>query len=535
MANVSQPGLVARALRGVRWNYLGAVGRIAATFISQIALARLLGPEPFGLFAYAFLTVTLLGLLVEMGLQNALVQVKELDDETLAIACGRLLLTGALMATAVFLLADFIAQFVFATPRAAPVLRAMAPALLVGAGTVAATAVLTRELEFKTIQVALLGSYIVGYLVAGIGAALLGAGVWSLVIAWHVQTISACLFMLVRSPRRLRLAWPLRRLPVANFGFVVMSTHLANWVIDNGAHTAIGRWLGASTLGLYTVANNLVKVPADHLVRNIQTVLHALASRAQDNDAGLRRAYLTVLTGVGVLAFPIFAYTALMAEEVVSMLLGAKWLHAADVLVPLSVAMMLHAVEAMAGPILSGRGEPGIELRVKLVMIVLTVAVLAVTAHWSLVAVGWGVVTVYLVRWWWMGLAVCRRVEIPVGSMARAMMPPLVLAGIACAVPAAIVAAFAARDTPQPPAWLLIVLTALPTAGVIAAVVLAAPQLALGPHLLALLHDFFDKRAGWSTRPGMRRLAAQAAVAARLVATHPNAGAASWTRRHQTS
>lgn len=527
--------LASRALRGVRWNYLGAVGRIAATFVSQIVLARLLGPEQFGLFGYAFLTVSLLGLMVEMGLQNALVQASELSDEALAVACGRLALSGLVVATAVFFLSDFIAGFIFATPRAAEVLRAMAPTLLVTAGTVAGSAMLTRELDFKTIQIALLGSYIIGYLVAGIGAALLGLGVWSLVIAWHVQTITACLFMLARSPRRLRLSSPLRHLPMANFGFVVMATHMTNWLIDNGPHTAIGRWLGASTLGLYTVANNLVKVPADHLVRNIQTVLHALASRAQDNDAGLRRAYLTVLTGVGVLAFPTFAYVALLAEPVISMLLGPKWLAAADVLLPLSVAMMLHAVEAMAGPMLSGRGEPGVELRVKLVMIVLTVCVLVVTAHWSLVAVGWGVVAVYLVRWLWMNAAVCRRLSIGAGQMARAMTPPLLLAALALAVPGAVTATLEAADAELPAPWLLIVVTAAPTAALIVALALAAPQLALGAHLLALANGFFEKRPGWSARFGLRRLAASAADAARVIAAHSNGGPASWARRHQTS
>ena len=359
----TSPGLAARALRGVRWNYLGAVGRIAATFISQIVLARLLGPEPFGLFGYAFLTVTLLALVVEMGLQNALMQVPQLDDPVVATAVGRLLLVSAIAATAVFALADMVAVHIFANAAAAPVLRAMAPTLVIGATSAAANAMLARDLEFKVIQLAALGSYVVGYLIVGITAALMGLGVWSLVLAWHVQTVLACAFMVTRSPRPLKPANPLRPLPVAGFGRVVMVTNMVNWVIDNGPHTAIGRWLGASSLGLYTVANNLVKVPADHLVRNLQTVLFPLAARAQGNDAGIRRAYLTVLGGVGVLSFPTFTFVALESDRVVDLLLGHKWHAAAAVLVPLSLAMVLHAVEAMCGPILGGRGEPRAELR----------------------------------------------------------------------------------------------------------------------------------------------------------------------------
>ena len=87
----TQSGLTGRALRGLSWNYLGTVGRIAATFISQIALARLLGPEQVGLFSYAMLTTNFLALVVEMGLQMALVHVPDLEDDAIAVACGRLL------------------------------------------------------------------------------------------------------------------------------------------------------------------------------------------------------------------------------------------------------------------------------------------------------------------------------------------------------------------------------------------------------------------------------------------------------------
>lgn len=531
---MSSTGLASRAIRGVRWNYLGTVGRIAATFVSQIVLARLLGPEQFGLFGYAFLTVTLLSVVVEMGLQNALVQAPELDQEIVAVACGRLLLAGAVAATVVFLLADLIAAQVFAAPKAAPLLRAMAPTLVVGAATAAATAMLVRDIEFKVIQLAALGSYVTGYLVVGIAAALMGLGVWSLVIAWHVQTITACVILVAKSPRPLTPANPLRRLRVANFGLVVMATHITNWIIDNGPHTAIGRWLGASTLGMYTVANNLVKVPADHLVRNVQTVLHTLASRAQDNDAGLRRAYLTVLCGVGVLAFPTFTFVAVMAEPVVATLLGQKWLAATTVLVPLSLAMGLHAIEAMAGPTLSGRGQPLVELQVKIVMLVLMLAVLVVTARISLAAVGWGVAAVYLVRSLWMNAALSRRLGISMADFAGAMTGSFLLAAISALVPSAIGAALAALAIASPAAWLL-ASAAIATALVIVVTTLALPRFVLGPYLLALLNGPLEKRPALAAGLGMRRVASCAAQAARQVAGLQDGTIAPWTRQPRTS
>lgn len=501
--------LTGRALTGLRWNYLGMVGRIAATFISQIALARLLGPEPFGQFGYAFLTMTMLALVIEMGLQAALVQAPQLNHDDMATAFGRLLLAGAIAAGMVILLADVIAVHAFAAPQAAPVLRAMAPTLLVGAATAIATASLSRHIEFKVIQLAGLGSYVVGYLVFGLVAAAQGLGVWSLVVAWHTQTVLACAAMLWFSPHRVWPGNPFRALGIARFGVVVMVTNMVNWVIDNGPHVAIGRWLGATALGQYTVSNNLVKVPADHLVRSLQAVLFPLASRAQDNDAGLKRAYLTVLAGVALVAFPLFGFIAVMAGPIVMVLLGSKWQVAADILAPLAIAMIGHAIEALCGPVLSGRGEPKLELRVKLVTLGVMLAVLSWTSSWSLAAVGWGVAAVYLFRWIWMNAAVMNRLSIGVTEIARALLGPLAVAAGCCGIAWATLAFADQWHAPVPP--LVVLAGAALLAGLSSVALLQLlPKMVLGPQLLWLLTVMVQRRPVIGRVPGLRRVVAVA-------------------------
>lgn len=510
--NAPVASLGSRALRGLSWNYAGTVGRIAATFFSQILLARLLGPEQFGLFGYAFLSVTMLALVVDMGLPLALVQIKVLDDDTLSTALARLLAVAALAALGLFAAADLVAQYIFSAPQAAPVLRAMAPTLVVGVAAAVITAVISRDIEFKVIQLAGLGSYILGYLVVGVGAALAGWGVWSLVLAWHVQTISACAAMYWFSPRRVRIGNPFRPLAAAPFGAVVMVTNIVNWLIDSGPQVAIGRWLGAAQLGQYSVANNLVRVPADHLVRSVQSVLMALASRAQGDDAAIRRAYLTVLSAVAVLTFPAFTYVLLTAKTIVELLLGAQWSDSGLVLVPLSIAMICHAVEALVGPILSGRGEPRAELRIKVVTLLVMAGVLAYAATISVVAVGWGVAFVYLFRWVTMSTALMRRLHIPVGSVLLLLRGPLLLALACVAAVEGVFALLHAASLPLSPLWVLIA-AAVASAIVVLALVAALPRFVLGNHLLVQVGKAMKSRPSLATLPGLQRIAASAAQA----------------------
>jgi lipopolysaccharide exporter len=495
-----------RALNAVRWNYLGTVGRIGAQFIAQILLARLLGPEPTGVFACAFLVVMLCALVSEMGLGAGLVQAPQLNDQEIGTASSRLLLLSLVFVLAIYAAADVIAQQVFSTPQAGAVIRATAPVLLISAAALPVSALLRRELEFGVVQAAEVGSYVFGYLIVGLSCAFLGLGVWSLVAAWYAQSGSSCLAMYVFGHRRPRPGNPLRRLSISRFGGVIMVTNLLNWTIENGTHVAVGRFFGAAALGQFTISNSLVRTPANHLVVNLQSVLFPMAARAQRNDAGLRRAYLTALAGMGLVAFPVFTFVALMAGPIVLLLLGAQWAPAAQVLAPLAAAMIPHTAMAICGPLLNGRGEPEVELRLQAMTLVLMAAVLVLTAQWSLAVMAWGLTGVYVCRCVLITIMLMRRLQLTAGMLARALRGPLLLAiATAAAALGAAPAVQALGAVPSPS--VVLAMAAACAAALIMLALSTAPSLVLGPQLLALIDLFVKSRPVVGTLPGMRRIA----------------------------
>ena len=93
---IQPDNLTERSLRAVKWNYLGTVGRVLAQFVSLVVLARLLGPEPTGLFGYALLLISFVCLATEMGLSAALVQAATLSRAELGSALSRLFLVAVI-------------------------------------------------------------------------------------------------------------------------------------------------------------------------------------------------------------------------------------------------------------------------------------------------------------------------------------------------------------------------------------------------------------------------------------------------------
>lgn len=405
-------GLADRSLAAVKWNYLGALARIASQVVVQIALARLLGPDALGLFAFAFLAVGVGGILVEMGLGAALVQRAEVSEADVRIVFTRVLLAGVTIGLLGYLVAPLFTTF-FGDPRISGVIRGLMPVFVFQALTVTPVSLLKRDLAFKAIQGVQIASYLAGFLVVGIGLAMLGAGVWSLVSAWIAQTAIAAILFYMLKRHSLKPKFTGGDAAMGGFGTRVLLTNMVNWVIENVDNLLVGKLFGSTALGLYSVSYNLVRNPANHLVVTLQAVLFPASARAQDNRTGLHRAYLTVVGGVAILALPVFLGVAAVADTVVAALFGSQWEQASLLLIPLAIAMAFHAPMAVAGPVLWGKGAAGTELRVQVWTGIVLVASLLVASRYSVTAMAWAVCGVYALRLVGMTVVLLRHIQLP--------------------------------------------------------------------------------------------------------------------------
>lgn len=414
------PSVTDRSLSAVKWNYVGVVARIVSQLVVQIALARLLGPETFGLFGFAFIMVGIGNILVEMGLGSALVQKKHLTDEDIRFTFTWVVIAALGMTALVFLLSETISSF-FDDPRAVEVLRGLSLVFIFQAFGVVPMSLLKRELAFKAIQGVQIVSYLIGFLIVGVSAALYGAGVWSLVAAWIVQTLSAALILNVIKRHGMKPLFYLSDKQLQHFGVRVLFTNITNWVIENVDNLLVGKFFGATALGLYSVSYNLVRAPTNHLVVTLQTVLFPASARSQDNQANLRRAYLTAVAGAALIAVPVFAGVAVVSDTVVEALFGTKWTSAAPVLLPLSLAMILHALMAVAGPVLWGKGAAGTELKVQFWVALTLVMALLLAAMDSMVVMAWTVCAIYAMRLVGMTIVLMLSIHLSLWPLLRAL------------------------------------------------------------------------------------------------------------------
>lgn len=492
--------LTERSLAAAKWNYIGVLVRIFSQIVVQIVLARLLGPDTLGLFALAFVMVGIGIVVVEMGLGSALVQKKNLDVADERFVFTRVVIAALAMGFFVYLLANDIGRF-FDDPRVTGVVKALTPVFILQALSVVPQALLKRELAFKTIQLAQISSYLVGFLLVGTTLAFLGAGVWSLVAAWVAQTLTAAVIFNISKRTSMRPAFRSDSSALGSFGVRVLSTNLSNWAIENLDNLLVGKFFGSIALGLYSVSYNLVRTPMNHLVMALQAVLFPVSARAQNSHGNLRRAYLTVVSGVAVIAFPLFSGVAAVADTIVKVLFGAGWVNAVPILVPLALAMIFHAPMAVAGPVLWGKGAAGSEFKVQFFVALALILTLLIAGQYSVVAMAWAVFSVYLVRLLWMTATLMRHIQLPVGQLLRA------LTGAVVATIFVLVVLFTVEyASSEGAAWKKLALEFISAGSVLALLVIFVPAWILSDELLWVSQRLVNGVPTLAKSPLMRRL-----------------------------
>ena len=165
------------ALRGIPWTLLTYAATRVLTVLTTLALARLLAPADFGLFAMATLGMELLSVFSGLWLAAALIVRPDLDRRGEGTVLTLVIAAGVLLALCLSALAPALAAF-FGEPRLAGIVLLLAAVLLVSGVNWFYETLLQRELAFRRRFGALIARTL-GFSAVALGLAVAGAGVAS--------------------------------------------------------------------------------------------------------------------------------------------------------------------------------------------------------------------------------------------------------------------------------------------------------------------------------------------------------------------
>lgn len=363
--------LARQSVTAAKWGLISSVVKFALQLMVNVVVARLLGPEAYGLFALATIGLLIATLVSEVGLGWSLMQRPELDDGVIRFVFTWQCVSGLaglmLMVLGGSLMAEWLRDL-----RLVEVMRWLGLYCLFNGLAATSTNLMRRELRFKALAKVQLLSYALAYALLGLPLAAWGAGVWALVTAWVAQAILVAALSFRERPHPVRLQWRIAGAgQYVDVGAAVLLTNLCNWALNNLDRLLLGRLAGAQTTGLYAVGYNLATVPNGLLISALQPAFLASGARLQDDLPRLTKGYLEVQGFIWIVLAPLFALLALAAPQIIAVLYGGAWHGSGAVFAWLALAMPAYLAWALTTPVLWNTGRKWRESALQLPLLLL--------------------------------------------------------------------------------------------------------------------------------------------------------------------
>ncbi len=356
--------------------------------ITTAVLARLLEPSLFGLLAMAMIVINILALVAELGLAKAIIQRKQLEERHLSTTFWANITVSLTLAGIAFIIAPFAAAF-FDEQAIRPILQALGLTFFLSSFGAVHTALLQKSMEFRTVSIIEIIAQL-AYSISVIVLALLGYGLWSLVIGVLIKGIVGSAlpwFVQTWRPKLIFDRQAFREL--FGFGANLMGIRIVVYLRDNIGNAVVGKLLGAAPLGFYNLAFNLTMLPGSRLASVLNRVVFPAYSSIQNEEEKLRRGYLQTVKYVAALTFPMSVGLIVVGPELIKVIYGPKWLPAISLLQIMGMSGVLNALPALSGGIIEARGRPGLELKLATISYPVYFSLLLVGLNWGLVGIAW--------------------------------------------------------------------------------------------------------------------------------------------------
>jgi len=436
----AEPVPVIGLASGMRWSGITVVGREGSRMIFTIILARLVGPEAFGIVAQAAVYMVIVGLLLDQGFSSALIQRPRIVPELPGAIASVTLAVGGVLAAFTLTVAPAWAAFMN-TPELSLVLMCLAPSLLLRAGCVTPRALLLRDVAFRKVGIAeITGTTFGGAL--GVTAATLGAGYWALVVQL-VGTDAALLVMyLALGAGR----WPNLRISalgdIVGFSLRAFAAGIATSIARNVDNLLVGKFQGPEALAFYGLGYRLLLFPVQLLSATIGGVLFPIFSRLADDLDAIRSEMSRATRALASVVLPAMALVAAAAPQAVVLLFGSDWEPAVRIVQVLAIAGAFQAVyEPSTVPLVLGLGHAKLNLRYALLTTSVAVVGITIGVPFSPLGVAAGYTTATLVLLPVEWIIRRRLLAMSVSSQIRALAPG-VHVGLWVAASYTVVAAF---------------------------------------------------------------------------------------------
>ena len=387
-----------QATRGMLWNTIEKFFARGGRLISGIVMARILMPEDFGLVGMITIFIVVASTLINGGLGTGLIQKKKRTAIDFSTVFVYNIAVSISIYVILFISAPLIAGF-YNEPLLIKLTRILSINIVISSFGIVPNTIFITLIDFKTIAKINIASVILGG-AFGIISALLGYGVWALVVESLVSsTVTIILLWYFSSwtPSFLFSSHSFRKL--FSFGSKILVATIINQSVNKIYYVAIGKIYLSGELGFYSKAKSFTELTADAVTNILQQVSYPVLAFLQDDRERMISVFNRVLVMTSFIIFPLMTLIAILADPLITIVLTDKWLAAVPLLQWLCFAQIINSIRVINMNMLIASGKSGQYLKMDFIKLPVAVVALIITIPLGLKAIVLGQVVTAVVAY----------------------------------------------------------------------------------------------------------------------------------------
>ena len=349
VAELAQQPPVMSVRTAAAWALVSQYTSFAIQFATSIVLARwFITPAELGLFSVAFAAVTLVAFLQDFGVTRYINGERELTADKLHTAFTVSVLFAWGIALLAILASGPIAAF-YHDPAMRPVALIIACSYLLVPLAIVPQATCQRRMDYQSNTMIEVGSAIANAATA-ITLALLGYG--ALALAWGAFAQQGARLVVSQWRAGLMLPWQLRlagAAPVFRLGGTNSVLPVCYSITSRAPELVIGRLIDNAAVGLFARASGLALQLRMLVAGAVTGVFYPAFRRVRDSGEPLGPPYLRVVAAYTGVTWPAMAGIAVLAEPIIHLLYGTRWIAAAPLLGWVALAQLCYVALPLNG------------------------------------------------------------------------------------------------------------------------------------------------------------------------------------------
>lgn len=306
----------------------------ALGLISTIILARLLAPEDFGVVAICMLVIYFFDLLATTGTRAYILSLEDVSSSDINSAWTLDIFAKSSIAIIIIIFSGDIANY-FANPiLKSPIMVCSLIPILSGAENPKLN-ILRRNFQYKPLFKINVQAKIISFVIT-ISAAYYLQSYWALVIGSVVSVLLITCLGYVYAPYSPRIDFSQFR-KQWRFSKWIFSKAIVGYARAKTDTFILGKFFSLSDVGAFNIAKEFGLLVYEQIALPVSDIIMSGVqknSSCRNKVASTIESYMVFLT---VIVLPACFGTALLADEIVIVILGDKWIGAGLLLKPLSI------------------------------------------------------------------------------------------------------------------------------------------------------------------------------------------------------